>query len=289
MNIRIKLLLIVFVTLVFTIVLLYYAVSNIMIKSYLEIENHNAEIKINSVIRSFAQICEDYSNKINDWAVWDSTYDFMLDKNPLYVKTNISYESMRLLKLDFVFFVNCSNEIILDCCFDYGRQKILNADERFKIRILEIADILSSKDKKTETSHLFSIGSRPAMVASNLVLTSSGAGPPRGYLIYGHFIDGSDIEKIGKLTALGLSYVDILDDFANTSEVSPQARGLEINYSVHKALTPESMNCNILFYDVNVKPLFIIKFQEPRNINQQFAIIKYFAAALLITSLLFLQ
>ncbi len=287
MNIRVKLLSIVLVTLVFTITVLYLAVSGVMIKSYLEIENHNTETKINGVIRSFVQICEDYSNKMNDWAVWDDTYDFMLDKNQRYVDSNISYESMYLLKLDFLFFVNSSNEILLDCFFDHGEKKIKQAPGSFRKRILEIADILSSKNKKTETAVLFSVDSQPVMVASNLVLTSKGAGPARGFLIYGHFIDDGDIEKINKLTALNLSYSKIKDDLL-TSEVSTEPIGSGVKYSLHKTLTFDLLICNILFNDANDKPLFMIKFEEMRKIYQQSTIaLKYFSAALLITSTVF--
>ena len=287
MNIRVKLLSIVLVTLVFTITGLYLAVSGVMIKSYLEIENHNTETKINGVIRSFVQICEDYSNKMNDWAVWDDTYDFMLDKNQRYVDSNISYESMYLLKLDFLFFVNSSNEIILDCFFNHGQKKIKQAPDSFRKRILKIADILSSKNKKTETAVLFSIDSQPVMVASNPVLTSKGAGPSRGFLIYGHFIDEGDIEKINKLTALNLSYSKIKDDLL-TSEVSAKPIGAGVKYSLHKTLTPDLLLCNILLNDVNGKPLFMIKFEEIRKIYRQSSIaLKYFAAALLITSTVF--
>lgn len=288
MNIRIKLLSIVLVTLVFTITALYFAVSGVMIKSYLEIENHNIETKINGVIRSFIQICDDYSNKLNDWAVWDDTYDFMLDKNLRYVESNITYQSMYLLKLDFLFFVNSSDEIILNCFFDHRQKKITPANDSFKKRILEIADILSSKNKKTETSVLFSIDSQPVMVASNLVLTSKGAGPARGFLIYGHFIDEADIEKINKLTALDLSYSKIKDDIT-TSEVSAEPLSAGVKYSFHNTLAPDLLTCNILINDANGKTLFMIEFKEIRKIYQQSSIaLKYFAAALLISGTVFL-
>jgi signal transduction histidine kinase len=258
-----------------------------MIKSYLDIETHNTETKINGVVRSFVQLCEDFSNKMNDWSLWDDTYNFMLDKNPRYIESNISYESMHLLKLDFIFFVNSSDEIILNCYFDHGQKKIINADDSFKKRILEIADILSSKNKKTETSHLFSIDSRPVMAASNLVLTSLGAGPSRGYLIYGRFINEGDIDKIDKLTALNLSYSKIKDDFL-TSEVSRDPLDAGVKYSIYKILTPDALVCNILVNDANNKPLFMIKFEETRKIYRQSSIaLKYFAAALLITSSFF--
>ncbi len=288
MNIRVKLLSIVFVTLVFTIAVLYFAVSGVMIKSYIEVESHNTEIKINGVIRSFIQICEDYSNKLNDWAVWDDTYDFMHDKNQRYVESNISYESMYLLKLDFLFFVNSSNEIILDTFFDHEQKIIKNAPDSFKKRILEIADILSSKNKKTETAVLFSIDSQPLMVASNLVLTSKGAGPARGFLIYGHFIDKDDIEKINKLTGLNLKYSKIKDDLS-APEVSVEPVNAGVKYSLHKKLTPDLLTCNVLFNDVNDKPLFVVEFAEERKTYRQSSIaLKYFAAALLITGTVFL-
>ncbi len=289
MNIRLKLMAIVAVALLITIPVLYYFISGIMLESYRSIENQNADIHMNSVTRSFIEISEDFSNKMNDWALWDDTYNFARDRNRRYIESNISYESMRLLNIDFLFMVCDSNEIILDCFFDHKNQKIISASDGFKRTVMQIAGALDSEKVKTRSAKLVSLDSRPAMIASNLILTSQGDGPARGFLIYGHFIDEGEADKINRLTALNISFSKIVEavDCVETNHKIFDVTG-EISYSAVKKVTPDYIECNVLFNDIYRRPLFLTAFKTSRSVyNQGLTALKIFIAALISSGIMF--
>jgi signal transduction histidine kinase len=288
MNIRGKLLAIVAASIALGLIVIYYSVSSIMLKSFLDIENRYADNSIGGVARSFVQICEDFSNKMNDWATWDDSYNFMFDKNRRFIESNITYESMNSLGLDFLFFVGSSNEIVLDCSFDHVNKRINSAGASIKKSVIDFAGSMASATQKTSMAGLFSLESKPALIASNLILTSTGAGPARGYIIYGHYIDNGEIERISKLSGLSLTYEKVEDHDKSHSEVIQDFNAAGLKYSCGKLITPELISCLLTVNCVAGRPLFTVKFSEPRMIyNQAVATVGYFILALLVSGAVF--
>ncbi|HOD41938.1 MAG TPA: CHASE4 domain-containing protein, partial [Candidatus Wallbacteria bacterium] len=287
MNIRFKLLVIVTLTIVLSITLIYYAISSIMLKSYLDIESKYMDSKIEGVTRMITHMCEEFSTKMSDWAMWDDTYNFMSDRNAQYIESNINYESMRSLDIDFILFANGSEEIILDCFFDHKNGKISASPDSLKNSLIHISRRLLSKTKKTEIARLVSLESKPAIVSSDIILKTGGRGTANGFLIYGRFIDEAEISKLNKMTALNLGFNEIIDCRLDESQKVSAAADV-LKYSLHKSLNNDFITCHLIFNDFNDKPLFILNFKEPRTIYGQAVIaLRYFVAALLITGLIF--
>ena len=43
---------------------------------------------------------------VMDWAVWDNSYQFMIDKNPEYIKANLSEDTLNNLKVNIMLFID---------------------------------------------------------------------------------------------------------------------------------------------------------------------------------------
>ena len=55
---------------------------------------------------------ENLNSILKDWAYWDDTYNFINNRNPEYVKSNLNEESLENLSLNMMLFVNQSGEVV---------------------------------------------------------------------------------------------------------------------------------------------------------------------------------
>ena len=55
---------------------------------------------------------ENLNSILMDWAYWDDTYNFINNRNPEYVKSNLNEESLENLSLNMMLFVNQSGEVV---------------------------------------------------------------------------------------------------------------------------------------------------------------------------------
>lgn len=47
-----------------------------------------------------------------DWAVWDNSYQFMIDKNPEYIKANLSEDTLNNLKINIMSFIDNKGNLV---------------------------------------------------------------------------------------------------------------------------------------------------------------------------------
>ncbi|WP_422192974.1 CHASE4 domain-containing protein [Psychrobacillus psychrotolerans] len=50
--------------------------------------------------------------KINrDWSIWDDTYDFMVDQNPLYIEQNLEPETFANLNINYIIYIDSEKNL----------------------------------------------------------------------------------------------------------------------------------------------------------------------------------
>ena len=49
---------------------------------------------------------------VMDWAVWDNSYQFMIDKNPEYIKANLSEDTLNNLKVNIMLFIDNKGNLV---------------------------------------------------------------------------------------------------------------------------------------------------------------------------------
>jgi len=284
MNIRLKFLLITTLTLTLLFTTLYYAISTIIINSHRELEIINIENKINGVKRSFAQIHSDFSNKLIDWASWDDTYSFISDRNQQYIKSNLSYESMKFLDLDFIFFINTSDEVVFEAKYDHFNGSTIEVTSQFRKNIID----LKGAKTVTEPKSIIMIDNfKPVIVSALPILTNKGEGPAKGTIVYGRYIDNLELDRIGRLMLLKLNLTT--NEINLSPGTQPSLKGPQPQKSsFYHFINNETVSCYTLFYDSNHEPCFYLNFIENRDIRKQAQkSLGYFVGALAIGGVTF--
>jgi sensor domain CHASE-containing protein len=111
-KLRGKTLLIVAVTLVCLIGLLYVAVRSVLMSGFAKVEEENTGKNVERILDAFIENSNNLGVKVADWAKWDDTYEFIMDKNKEYIESNLNDGSIGDLKLNYMFFINAAGSIV---------------------------------------------------------------------------------------------------------------------------------------------------------------------------------
>ena len=61
---------------------------------------------------------------VMDWAVWDNSYQFMIDKNPEYIKANLSEDTLNNLKINIMLFIDNKGNLVHGEGYDLQKKKV---------------------------------------------------------------------------------------------------------------------------------------------------------------------
>ena len=61
---------------------------------------------------------------VMDWAVWDNSYQFMIDKNPEYIKANLSEDTLNNLKVNIMLFIDNKCNLVHGEGYDLQKKKM---------------------------------------------------------------------------------------------------------------------------------------------------------------------
>lgn len=137
--------------------------------------------------------------KAADWSGWDDTYEFMVDRNAGYIESNLTEESLDLLRLSLIAFIDLDGRVIDSRGTDPDTQAFGAGCPEF-LRAIEQNELLHTPPPPGESRHgLVILGTQPMLVSVRPILTSQMTGPIRGTLIFAQPLDEPMRERFEEL------------------------------------------------------------------------------------------
>lgn len=221
----------------------------ILLDSFMHIETDRATQhleRLNSAIMKEVSIVD---SSCGDYATWDDTYRFMQNKNPGFIRDNLTDLSLGKLKIDFVSFVMLDGEEVFS--------KVANGRHITYSPYRDLKPYLFDGNKLVNTDGgikgLIVSGGLPMFVSSRPVLTSEGKGPVSGVLIMGRILDGDELQSISELVRLPLSLA------------VPEKEASQPAISIKRPDT-QTIKASYHFSDINGKPAFRVTADIRRDI-----------------------
>lgn len=81
-----------------------------------DLQEADAKNRLATLSRLVENELENQVVKQADWARWDDAYQFVTDKNDAFILSNLNDESLKLIEVDMIAFVNNAGELV------YGKQ-----------------------------------------------------------------------------------------------------------------------------------------------------------------------
>jgi PAS domain S-box-containing protein len=166
------------------------------------LQRHHAEEQISLVERLLSQEMTNLSARQADWAQWDDTYKFITDRNEEYIESNLNDESLALIHVDIMAFVNNAGEIV------FGKQVYAGAPtdhaipEEFLRYFQKGSDLLDFKEGISVKQGVLTVSDTMLLVSAQPITLSDGQGVRRGTLIFGRYLDQGFSEVLSSLSGM---------------------------------------------------------------------------------------
>lgn len=193
----------------------YVLMDNVVMKGFLENELIWVQQEMDKIAHAIRMKFESIERILVDWSAWDETYQFVVDKNEEYIRSNLLDETFINLDINLMVFVDSSNNIVFAKALDLytqGSMKIPNP------LLDEIRSGGSPLLMGNGTSGLILTDDGPLMISSKPILKSNEEGPPRGFLIFGRYLDEKVLGWIEDLTKVKVS-AHVINDSSPASNV----------------------------------------------------------------------
>jgi serine phosphatase RsbU (regulator of sigma subunit)/sensor domain CHASE-containing protein len=270
MKLRQKTLLIVNLTLAGLIGVVYLVSANIFMESIRKAEENEAQQTVKGVQNLLSQSQENFRDRYPDWSAWDDTYKFIQDKNPEYIKTNVTSKQLTILKANYMLFVNNAGEVVYSTGYDEKQKAILPIPKELSDRINKKDDLLLKRpDISTKHTGIMLLSSGPVWITSQPIITSDITGPVKGSLIVGRKITPETIEQLSKLARFPLKLYKSGD-----LDLPPEVKKIRTSFSPEQNVVVQPLNEQTLagylsVPDIDGKPGLILQVDIPRNTYQQ--------------------
>ncbi|MEM4267361.1 MAG: ATP-binding protein [Candidatus Woesearchaeota archaeon] len=196
MKLRSKLLLSMVVVIGTIFLLLYLFISSILLKGFKEIENIDVIENTESVKLAIEDLVASLEITVEDWAWWDSMYQYAEDQNTEFRETNFVDETLNDgLGLSFFAVLNKTGDAIYSTCYKEGEPI-----ETHKSCTDILSKVSSFIDTTIETRGFLMLDTEPTIIVSKPILNSVKEGPSNGFLIMCRRLDEDKINKISKQT-----------------------------------------------------------------------------------------
>jgi signal transduction histidine kinase len=269
MTLRTKTLGIVGATLVALLVVLYFISATIFLDGFARVEETTTRRNVQRALDAYTDEIAKLNTYAGDWATWDDSYAFIEDGNETFRTTNLNDVAMARLNLNLFVYVHTSGRIVFGAGYDPQVGQGMPMPESFRVHLVPNALLLQHPDIHLGQTGLVILPEGPLLLASRPILTSEGAGPSRGTMIMGRYLDAALIEQLGQRTHVGLNIQSF--DAPQLSADFAAARALLLvgEPSVVQPLNDDTVAGYTLVRDIYDQPALLMRVTLPREIYAQ--------------------
>jgi len=262
------------VTIFALLLIMYGALSSIMLKSY-------AELEILDAIKNTERFRDAYLEELNmldltvkDWARWDTPFDFFKErKSDLedsdFVKGELNDAGLMNLKNNIIAFFDTKGRLFYSTGMDLEKETKIKTPESF----LKFADdektFKTLKTLDDKQMGLLILPEGPMIFAARAVFPTSQEGEPNGVLLMGRYLSQEVMNNLTQRTHLKTTSFLVNDqnlppDFKDNLKLLNEKTPLTTSI-----LNDKTVSGYLLLHDVTSEPVMVVRVDLERDIYHQ--------------------
>ena len=203
----------------------------IILPRFQAVEETDARKDTNRCVDAIHREAEHVLALVRDWALWDDTYAFVADQNQDFIDSNLVWASLRETGIDLIYICNDDGRILTGSAFN-GQTGARFHPEGFNGTAIPTTHPAFKAANADAQFGLMESDGRILLIAANPILPSEGAGPPRGVLIMGRYLNadrrGALVEQVNVQFELVKPESAAPEVVARVREVDPALNGIQI-------------------------------------------------------------
>jgi diguanylate cyclase (GGDEF)-like protein len=242
----------------FSLVLVLSA-NQILLSGFLLVENREAEKNLGRAVNAIKSEEASLAAFLEDWAVWDDTYQFVADTNSDYLKKNLTLSTFQTQRLHLMLFLDPLGRIVHASLYDPATKTNGKIPDSLRAHLQRGSVLLSHPTADSMVQGLINLPEAPLLVAARPILDSERKQAPRGTMIIGRFLYSAELARIAESAHLSLSLVPYDAALGLTAEkpvrIAPVSEDTLVGYA--------------LLSDIRGKPALMLRVDSPRSIYSQ--------------------
>ena len=190
--------------------LIFFVARTVLLDGYAKLEKDKTNIQVNSAISLLNEQSNQLNLSVRDNAHWDDIYQYMVTRNPAFIKSSFNDAIFTNLKVNAIFVVNNAGESLYRKGLDYASGKPWHIPDMLEQAIKTGGTLIDPA--KSSQSGLFWTPEGICIVAAVDILDSNEKKPRRGTLIMVRRLDQTLLKHIETILGTKLSVEAMRDD-----------------------------------------------------------------------------
>ena len=264
MNLRKKSRLIVLMIIVPTILISLFS-GLLMVERTHEIENDTVSKELEKSVKLINHEISNLDSITVDWAFWNDTYYFAIDKNKEYINNNLMDDTFFTLRINFFVIKDANGKIIYKKAFDLTENKEIDFPQSLE-DILSNSELLSILDPDNSIKGIIDTKESAVILASQPILKSDSTGLIAGTLILGRFVDSKLISDLSDISPnpINLYRIGSPESDSVLENPSPDLQKNKMGYS--KVISDSKIRGYHILKDIYERPGILLEIEVPRDL-----------------------
>ena len=237
---------------------------SMQLSNFLELEQNDTLKNVERVQNAIAIQQKDLDYLVADWACWNESYRFVEDRNQRFIHETIKNETLAVLKLNVLIYVNDSGSVVYAKAVDIGTAEEMPVPDDL-IKLIEDKTLLTKSQNETIKGFVL-LDKDPMFISCHPILTTEYKGPMRGTLIFGRYFDKPLLDNFSNATRSSLSIYrvdrEMPLDFQTKLNNFSELRGRPII----EPLSEDKIAGYSEYKDISGQPVFIMRADFPRDL-----------------------
>jgi len=212
----------------------YVAQSYLISRSFAQVERQQTERSLEGALQVIANDVRYLDSMVWDWAAWDDTYEFVVDGNEDYVRSNLVDGTFIGAGLNVVVIADTGARVVFGKGFDLETEKEMVVAELSQDGLYPGHPLLDHVDTDSSIAGVFPTARGPLLVASRPIVTSEDEGPIRGSLLMGYLIDDRILERWSEMAQHRISVRPVGESRGDDFELAESSLSAENPVFVRK-------------------------------------------------------
>jgi two-component system, NtrC family, sensor kinase len=274
---------------------IYAIASSVLLHSFLEIERRNAERDVEQVVSFIGLRATEIESDLSDYAGWDETYEFAINDDPNYLVEDLTPISLADNRLNVVAIINQDGTFRYRTKFDLKTKKTSPFPASLLPHLRPGQPLLNQTSEVEVKSGLLYTPDGLLVLGSHAILPSDHVGASRGSMIFGQYLDTSEIDRLNQLTRSKINLIPvetiapqsnrqgIYQALMQRQKLTQGRKTTEGQKTVVQPINFHTVAAYQLLPDIYGKPTILLQVMMPRHGYQQGVMsLKYLGASLLI-------
>jgi len=244
--------------------------NTVILGSFGQLEEQNITTNLERVLNTMEQDLADLEATGGDWAAWNETRDFILDRKSEYIENNLNVSTLENIKMNFMVFLNNSGEPFYSFGIKLGEKAHeIPVSKELIIKIRSQKSLYSHGDAKDAKTGILLLPEDTAVITAWPISNNEMDGPVAGTIVMGRYFDEDEFTSLENRTQLDVAFQrtdtnEIPDDFKKAGYALSQGNRVTINRDLADTISGFSY-----FKDINGNDSLIVRVSRPRDIFKQ--------------------